>query len=368
MAVNEAGLPRVIDVHGHIVAPAELYAYREFLIGTRGHYGRQASVGRGTGASARVPQELLVEYANVHLEWLDAVGTDVQLVSARPYGLMHSEKPKVIVHHWAQAVNDAIATQVAAHPTRFQGIANLPQIWNEPISETFEELERCVSELGFVGALVNPDPSEGRGTDDVPPLGDEYWYPLYEKLTKLQVPMFIHSCGCVTQRKSQSLHFILEESIAVMSLAQSPVFDLFPTLKVIVPHGGGAIPYQIGRFRGVYWKSLGREDMSFDEAIRHNLYYDTCLYTPESLEFLLRTMGCDNVVFGTERPGDGSHRHSSNQHGGAGSVAWADDLKTIIEEIPGIKAEELDKVFSGNILSAYPRLADKFGAAHDGGE
>jgi 4-oxalmesaconate hydratase len=174
--------------------------------------------------------------------------------------------------------------------------------------------------------------------------------------------MFIHSCGCVTQRKSQSLHFILEESIAVMSLAQSPVFDLFPELKVIVPHGGGAIPYQIGRFRGVYWKSLGREDMTFDEAIRHNLYYDTCLYTPESLEFLLRTMGCDNVVFGTERPGDGSHKHS-----GAGSVAWADDLKTIIEEIPGFKTEELDKVFSGNTLSAYPRLADKFGVTRDAG-
>jgi 4-oxalmesaconate hydratase len=172
--------------------------------------------------------------------------------------------------------------------------------------------------------------------------------------------MFVHSCGCVTQRKSQSLHFILEESIAIMSLAQSEVFDVFPTLKVVIPHGGGAIPYQTGRFRGVYWNSLGREDRTFDEAIRHNLYYDTCLYTPESLEFLLRTIGCDNVVFGTERPGDGSHKRS-----GAGSVAWADDLKTIIEAIPGFTLAELSRVFSGNVLSAYPRLAAKFGVGDD---
>jgi len=67
------------------------------------------------------------------------------------------------------------------------------------------------------------------------------------------------------------------------------------------------------------------------------------------------------VVFGTERPGDGSHKRS-----GAGSVAWADDLKTIIEEIPGFKAGELEKVFSGNILSAYPRLAARFGVEPEG--
>ena len=64
MADNQAGRPRVIDVHGHIVAPAELYAYREFLVGTRGHYGRQASVGKGTGASARVSKDLLVDTSN----------------------------------------------------------------------------------------------------------------------------------------------------------------------------------------------------------------------------------------------------------------------------------------------------------------
>ena len=348
----------IIDVHGHIVAPPELYAYREFLVGTRGHYGKQASVGKGTGASARVTPDLLREYAESHVQALDDVGTDVQLVSARPYSLMHSEMPGKIVRHWAEAVNDSIAVQVEAFPHRLQGVANLPQQWNEPVSVTFDELDRCVEELGFVGALVNPDPSEGRGTDDVPPFGDEYWYPLYERLVALRVPMFVHSCGCVTQRKSQSLHFILEESIAIMSMVHSTVFDDFPDLQVVVPHGGGAIPYQIGRFAGVHWNGYGRPG-TFAEAIKR-VYYDTCLYTDRAMELLFSEIGPDSIVFGTERPGDGTHRRGE---GNGEARAWADDLRAVIERIPGYDAADREKVFSGNALKIYPRLAAKLATA-----
>jgi 4-oxalmesaconate hydratase len=85
---------------------------------------------------------------------------------------MHSEKPGRIVHWWAQAVNDAIATQVEFYPQRLQGIANLPLVWGDPVTGVFDELNRCVNELGFVGVLVNPDPSEGRAPMEVPGLGD----------------------------------------------------------------------------------------------------------------------------------------------------------------------------------------------------
>jgi predicted TIM-barrel fold metal-dependent hydrolase len=308
----------VVDVHGHIVAPAELYSYREFLIGSRGHYGRR-----------------------------DKVGTDVQLVSGRPYSLMHSEKPGRIVHWWAQAVNDAIATQTQFYPTRLFGIANLPQVWGEPISVTFEELDRCVNELGFVGALVNPDPSEGRAAADVPGLGDEYWYPLYEKLVEYDVPMSVHSCGCVSMRENQSLHFISEESTAVMSLAQSEVFDLFPTLKVIVPHGGGAIPYQLGRFRGTYWEGMGRTD-TFDEAVRQ-MHFDTALYSDKALELLVSEIGADRIVLGTERPGDGSHKKS--QEG-----IWADDIASALRRLPGANDADLDQMLGDNALGLFPRV------------
>lgn len=342
-----------IDVHGHIVAPAELYAYREFLIGSRGHYGRRLKgfsderEGLGHGRTGVIPPEVLAHFAEEHVSWLDKVGTDVQLVSARPYSLMHSEKPGRIVEWWAMAVNDAIAVQVEHVPNRLQGIANLPQIWGEPISTTFDELDRCMNDLGFVGVLINPDPSEGRDPGSVPGLGDEYWYPLYEKLVAYGAPMLVHSCGCVLERENQSLHFINEESIAIMSLIQSDVFDAFPELKVVVPHGGGSIPYQIGRFRGTYWQGTGKQN-TFDEAIRQ-VYYDTALYTNDALELLVKAIGSDRIVLGTERPGDGSHKHSPT--GG-----WADDIGAALRGLDVCKEDDIDRMLGDNAWDIYPRL------------
>ena len=234
-----------VDVHGHIVAPAELYAYREFLIGARGHYGRRlkgfsdAREGMAHGRNGVIAPEELKHFAEEHISWLDKVGTDVQLVSARPYSLMHSEKPHRIVHWWAMAVNDAIATQSEFYPKRIQGIANLPQCWGEPIETTFEELDRCINELGFVGALVNPDPSEGRAPTEVPGLGDEYWYPLYEKLVHYGAPMFVHSCGCISERENQSVHFITRRASPSCRSSSPKCSRPFPTSRWSSPTAVG---------------------------------------------------------------------------------------------------------------------------------
>src|ERR671937_2876472 len=92
-----------------------------------------------------------------HLENnLDKVGTDVQLLSPRPFQLMHSDKPEKIVRWWAQACNDAIAMSVKLAPTRYRGVAGLPQCAGAPIKNTFDEIDRCINDLGFVGIMINP--------------------------------------------------------------------------------------------------------------------------------------------------------------------------------------------------------------------
>jgi predicted TIM-barrel fold metal-dependent hydrolase len=350
----------IVDVHGHLMAPQELYTYKEFLLGTRGHYGRGLSVFTSAdnkldlshGRTGKVPRELVLQHAEEHIRWLDAVGTDVQLISARPYTLMHSEKPGKIVHWWTELLNNIIATQMDAFPNRLQGVANLPQVWGEPVSVVFDELDRCVNELGFVGVLLNPDPSEGRARD-VPPLGHDYWYPLYEKLVQYDLPAVIHSTACVSERESQSLHFIVEESIAVLSLAQERVWESFPNLKIIVPHGGGAIPYQVGRFRGTYWDGVGHGE-TFDDAIKQ-MYFDTSLYSEDAVALLFKVMGPDHVVLGTERPGDGSHRRSASGH-------WADDLRSVIADLPGYSDEDKQKVYGDNAMKLFSRLKGKVDA------
>jgi len=95
-----------------------------------------------------------------HSEVLGEVGTDFAFISPRPYTMMHSAKPEKIVHWYCQAVNDALALQVKMEPNKFRAIAGLPQNAGVPVTNTFDEIDRCINDLGFVGIMINPDPAK----------------------------------------------------------------------------------------------------------------------------------------------------------------------------------------------------------------
>jgi OH-DDVA meta-cleavage compound hydrolase len=332
----------VIDVHGHVSAPPELYAFEANLLASRGSLRRPR---------LRLDDEKIEAALQPHLRFLDRMGIDLQLLSPRPYTLIHHEKPEKIVHWYVEACNDLIARQCRLHPERFRGVAALPQCAGVGIESALAELERCVKELGFVGCLVNPDPG-ARGDDTTPAMGEQYWYPLYEKLVELDVPAMVHSSTCLSSRLPYTLHFVNEESIAIVSLLNGRVFQDFPELKLVVPHGGGAIPYQMGRFmatrypssRGIERESVPESDY-FENAMKR-LYYDTCLYTKEALELLLRAVGPDNCLFGTETPGAGSAIHPK-------TGKPLDDLKSTIESIDWLGEEERRKIFETNARRLY---------------
>jgi 4-oxalmesaconate hydratase len=223
-------------------------------------------------------------------------------------------------------------------------VAGLPQFRDTSPVNCIPELEFRVKEQGFIGCLLNPDPTEGEGTPP-PGLGEEFWYPLYEKLCELDVPALVHSAGSCRARESYTLKFINEESIAILSLLESRVFERFPTLKLIVPHGGGAIPYHMGRFRA--W-SVRRGGEYFDDKMRR-LHFDTTVYDPEALELLFRTVGADRVLFATERPGTGSARNPRTGRD-------FDDLKPEIEALPFLTEEDRRNVFECNCTRLYSRF------------
>jgi 4-oxalmesaconate hydratase len=87
---------------------------------------------------------------------------------------------------------------------------------------------RLTEELGFVGVLIHPDP--GEGSAKTPPLGDPYWYPLYERLCELDLPGHIHSGNCCNCRKTYDEHFIADEVLAITSIYRAAVFERFPSL------------------------------------------------------------------------------------------------------------------------------------------
>jgi 4-oxalmesaconate hydratase len=255
--------------------------------------------------------------------------------------MMHSEKPAKLVQWYIEECNNLIARQTKLFPKVFRGVCGLPQTPGVSPSNSIAELERCVKTLGFVGCLLNPDPGEAGGIES-PPLGDRFWYPLYEKLVELDVPAHIHSAGCRSERHTYSLHFILEESVAVVSLLNSTVFTDFPTLKILVSHGGGAIPYQFARFEA---GTLRRGTERFSDRLRR-LWFDTVLYSEDALALLIKTVGADRCLFGTERPGIGTVKDPR-------SGRWLDDTKPILESFDWLSAAEKKLIFEDNARKLF---------------
>lgn len=340
-----------VDIHGHVSSPAELYAYRSILLAGRGAHGR-------SGVNLR--PEGVLKAAERHVKLLDEVGTDIQLISPRPFQLMHSEEPREIVRWWVKATNDAVALQVRAFPERFRGVAALPQAVGTTPEDWIDELERCVTELGFVGVLINPDPAEGQELG-IPRIGTEWWYPLFEKMVELQVPALVHSAGCKSSRESYSEHMITEASRSVISLCESKAFDQFPGLKLIVSHGGGAVPYQIGRWRAARYLeqteveaydskdgTAAAEVEPFDVSMSR-IYFDSLVHDSNALELLLKVVGAERVLFGTEVPGSGSPIDPVTGRP-------YDDILASLDSLEWLGADKRQQVLSGNARRLYTRI------------
>jgi OH-DDVA meta-cleavage compound hydrolase len=329
----------VIDAHGHVTAPDKLYVYKAGIISHRGAHGRGSSGATDDDVAKALNEPVFG--GSSHLEQLKEAGIDMQLVSPRPYQMMHSEHPK-LVNWFTEETNNVIAKQTKLYPNVFRAVCGLPQSVGVSPKNCITELERCVKELGFVGCLINPDPGEASGVE-TPALGDRYWYPLYEKLVELDIPGHVHSAGCRTDRLPYSLHFINEESIAVVSLLNSNVFKDFPTLKILVSHGGGAIPYHWARFEASSLRVPG--GVRFSDRMR-NLYYDTVLYSSDSLALLIKTVGADRCLFGTERPGVGTVKDPR-------TGKWLDETRHLVEAFDWLSAAEKKMIFEDNAKKLF---------------
>ncbi len=331
----------IIDVHGHMSAPAELWAYKAVQLAGRGAHGR----GKVTVSDDQIRESYQAKetFGAGHVDLLDKHGTDFQLISPRPFQMMHSERPGKIVQWFHEECHNIIHRAVKLYPDRFAGVLMLPQLAGEPINVVIPELERCVKELGFVGCLVNSDPYENSGKE-APGMGDRYWYPLYEKLVELDVPAMLHGVGSKSERTSYSTHFINEETLTTVSLLNSKVFDDFPTLKFIIPHGGGAIPYQLGRFEAPTLRGHGT-GKRFSEKMK-NLWFDTTLYTPLALELLIKTVGVDRCLFATECPGTGS---ATNPDTGR----YMDDIAPMIKGFDWLSAADKKAILEDNARKLF---------------
>src|SRR5207253_9474385 len=144
----------VIDSHAHVTAPDGLYVYKAGLTAHRGAHGRGA---------VNATDEDIIKALNTpafggssHLDQLKEAGTDMQIISPRPYQMMHSENPK-LVQWYTEETNSIISREVKLFPNTFRGVCGLPQSPGAPIEKCLPYLEKVVKEHGFVGCLLNPD-------------------------------------------------------------------------------------------------------------------------------------------------------------------------------------------------------------------
>ncbi|MEZ5928787.1 MAG: amidohydrolase family protein [Parvularculaceae bacterium] len=271
-------------------------------------------------------------------------GGDLTIFSPRASKMEHHIGDGETSRDWSRACNDLVHRVTQLFPDNFVGVAMLPQRPGAGLAESIEELERCVNELGFIGCNLNPDPSGGHW--NAPPLTDRYWYPIYEKMVELEVPAMIHVSGsCNPAFHATGSYYIAADTNAFMQFLQGDLFKDFPDLKLIIPHGGGAVPYHWGRYRGLA-DMLKRPPLA--THVMKNVYFDTCVYHQPGIDLLFRVIEVDNILFGSEMVGAVRGIDPETGH-------YFDDTKRYVDAL-GLSKEDLNKVYEGNARRVFPRL------------
>jgi 4-oxalmesaconate hydratase len=278
------------------------------------------------------------------LSLITARGLDLTIFSPRASAMGHHEGDQRISLEWTIACNNLIKRVMDLFPDTFVGVAQLPQSPGSDLTESIKELERCVNELGFVGCNLNPDPSGGNW--DTVPLTDSYWFPIYRKLVELDVPAMIHvSASCNQNFHATGAHYMNADTTAFMQLLQGDLFKDFPNLRLIIPHGGGAVPYHWGRYRGL---ADMLKQPNLGTHLMNNVFFDSCVYHQPGINLLLEVIENKNILFGSEMIG--AVRGIDPTTG-----AYFDDTKRYIDAA-SISESERQSIFETNTRNVFPRL------------
>ncbi len=338
----------IIDCHGHYTtAPAPLQKFRDAQIAA-------LEDGLDIPLSAAAPisdDQIRDSLENAQLKLQRERGTDLTIFSPRASAMAHHIGNEVTSSRWSRACNDLVHRVVSLYPDNFVGVCQLPQSPGVPPEHSASELKRCINDLGFIGCNLNPDPSGGHWNS--PPLTDKYWYPLYEQMVDLDVPAMVHvSSSCNPNFHATGAHYINADTTAFMQFLTSDLFRDFPTLRFIIPHGGGAVPYHWGRYRGLA-QDMKRPPLG--DYLLKNVFFDTCVYHLPGIELLLKVIPVDNIVFGSEMVG--AVRGIDPQTG-----QYYDDTKRYLDAM-GLSPEHSAKIFEGNARKIFPRLDARLRAA-----
>jgi 4-oxalmesaconate hydratase len=334
--------PLVIDCHGHYTtAPRALADWRERQIAGIKDPSRRPSVSELRVGDDEIRESVESNQLRVMLER----GIDLTIFSPRASFMEHHIGDFQVSSTWAAICNELCHRVATLFPDRYAMAAMLPQSPDADPATCVPELERCVREYGAVAVNLNPDPSGGHWRS--PPLSDSSWYPIYEKLVEYDLPAMVHvSTSCNQCFHTTGAHYLNADTTAFMQCLTSDLFERFPTLRFVIPHGGGAVPYHWGRFRGLGMK-LGKPPL--EEHLLNNVFFDTCVYHQPGIDLLTSVIPVKNVLFASEM--FGAVRDMVDHDTG---VAF-DDTKRYIDHA-ALGDIDRSSIYEGNARRVYPRL------------
>ncbi len=332
----------VIDIHGHYTtAPKALEAWRNAQIA-------------GIADATKMPRaaDLVISDDDIRetietnqLAKMRERGSDVTIFSPRASFMAHHIGDFQVSSTWAAICNELCHRVSQLFPQHFIPAAMLPQSPGVDPASCIPELVKCVEQYGNVAINLNPDPSGGHWTS--PPLTDRHWYPIYEKMVEYDIPAMVHvSTSCNACFHTTGAHYINADTTAFMQLIQGDLFRDFPTLKFIIPHGGGAAPYHWGRYRGLA-QELKKPLLT--EHLLNNVFFDTCVYHQPGIDVLTKVVPVKNILFASEMIG--AVRGIDPETG-----FNFDDTKRYIEASTQLSATERHAIYEGNARRVYPRL------------
>ncbi|MEU1050914.1 amidohydrolase family protein [Streptomyces sp. NPDC005897] len=331
----------IIDCHGHYTtAPPALARWRERQIAGL----TDPSAAPSPGDLRISDDELRESVVGNQLRMMDERGVDLTVFSPRASFMAHHVGTFETSARWAALCNELCARVTGLFPERFAPAAMLPQSPGVDPTTCVPELTRCVEEYGAVAVNLNPDPSGGHWT--APPLTDRSWYPLYEKFVEYDIPAMIHVSTSVHPAfHTTGAHYLNADTTAFMQLVQGDLFRDFPTLRLVIPHGGGAVPYHWGRFRGLTM-ALGKPPL--EEHLLGNVFFDTCVYHQAGMDLLLDVVPTRNLLFASEMIGAVRDVDPCTGH-------HFDDTGRYVEaaKLPAGPAEAIRE---HNARAVYPRL------------
>jgi aminocarboxymuconate-semialdehyde decarboxylase len=292
-----------IDVHAHYVTPHLIDALegraKDFGLSLQHGPNCQCAIHFNNGPKIRPFFTELVEPIEKRLATMDATGIDRQVLSSW-CDIFGPHLDRAAAARWHRFLNEQLARLCELHPDRFSMLASVPL---PDAEESAAELEYAVRSLGAVGAVIPANVADVN-------LGDLELDPFWQKAVELDAGVFIHPVQAVPLKRSakygltQIAQYTSDTTMTVGSIIMSGVLDRFPTLRLLLSHGGGGVPYLIGRFDCMHERmdKAGQGDVAkaAPSAYLKRFFYDTILHDPEIVHWLASRVSVGRLVLGSD--------------------------------------------------------------------